>query len=91
MVLRTAEEIDFWVSEADDGARMVYFIGYLPKASEEAQNVGNYVWELYQINKVTLTQARLELELYAYYVVKNKQGSGVQLRETDHRGELSLA
>ncbi len=89
MLLRTAEEIDSWLGEALDGTRMVYFIGYLPKAAEEVRNLGDYVWSLYQSNKVTLTQARLEPELYAYYVVKNAgRTGGVQLRETNHRGDL---
>lgn len=90
-ILRQAEKVDAWLREAKSGARMVYFVGYLPKASEEARGLGDYVWGLYQSNKVTLTQARLEPELYAYYVVKNKRGNGVQLRETNHRGDLVIA
>ena len=82
VMLRTAEVVDSWLAEAENGARMVYFIGYLPKASQDAQDLGDYVWQLYQQNKVTLTQARLEPELYAYYVVKNRGFIGLQLRET---------
>ena len=80
-MLRTAEVLDSWLDSAEDGARMVYFIGYLPKASQDAQDLGDYVWQLYQQNKVTLTQARLEPELYAYYVVKNQGHTGLRLRE----------
>ncbi len=82
VILRQAEDIDAWLVGAVRGERMVYFIRYLPKASEEAKGLGRYVWGLYESNIVTLTQTRLEPELYAYYVVVNDKGVGLQLRET---------
>ena len=93
IVVRTPEDIDTWLASAIAGERVVYFIGYLnwKETPEYVCGVGEHAWMLHKSNLVTLTQVQLEPDLYAYYMVKNKRGTGVQLRETNHKGELVVA
>ena len=71
------ENFEEWLSRAEPGGRLAYWIGNL--ASEREQNasadaVARLAWAAYESGLILLSQKRQEPEIYCYLATRTSEG-----------------